>query len=60
MDEKQKLTNILFFYIFPSRAGRVMFIWCELEVRTESNWYQPNIFSGRVTRPNSTDEFSLA
>ena len=28
-------------------------------MRTESNLHQPNILSGRVTRSNSTDEFSL-
>ena len=28
MDEKQKLINNIL-NIFPSRAGRVMFVWCE-------------------------------
>ena len=48
------------FNLFPSRAGRVMFVWCELVlVREISNSHQPNIPSGHVTRSNSTDEFSL-
>ena len=61
MDEKQKLTNNIF-NIVPSLVGRVMFVSFSALSHTESNLHQPNILSGRMTRPNSpnlTDEFSL-
>ena len=62
MDEKPKLTNNFLFICFlvvPAACCLFGVTRVSELSRTESNLNQPNILSGRMTRPNLTDEFSL-